>query len=111
MTPCVKRRDELPLIPRGMNMEVESNRNLLYLTQKEVADRFRVTQSTVKNWRVRGLLVYFQAPGSRRVLYPVIAVEEFEQQSIRQKKGVVRPTEIKRERPRIPAKQQKEWRV
>jgi len=101
----------LPLIPRGMNMEVE-NRAVVYLTQREVADRFRVTQSTVKNWRERGLLAYFQAPGSTRVLYPVTAVEQLEKQSIKQKKkGVVRPTEIKRERPRIPARPAKEWRV
>jgi len=29
-----------------------------YLTQKEVADRFRVTPSTIKNWRDEGKLVY-----------------------------------------------------
>lgn len=82
-----------------------------YLTQREVADRFRVALSTVKNWRERGLLSYFQAPGSTRILYPVTAVEELERQSIKQKKEVVRPTEIIRERPRIPAQPQKVWRV
>jgi transposase len=92
-------------------MEKEVNYATPYLTQKEVADRFRVSASTVKNWRERGLLRYFQAPGSSRVLYPVDAVEELEQQSIKQKKGVVRPTEIKRERPRIPARPEKEWRL
>jgi len=85
--------------------------NSKYLTQREVADRFRVALSTVKNWRERGLLKYFQAPGSSRVLYPVDAVGELERQSIKQKKEVVRPTEIKRERPRIPAQPQKVWRV
>jgi len=91
-------------------MEAES-RQVVYLTQQEVAVRFRVAQSTVKNWRERGLLAYFQAPGSTRVLYPVTAVEELEKQSIQQAKGVVRPTEIKRKRPRIPAKPNREWRV
>lgn len=91
-------------------MEVES-RAVVYLTQREVAARFRVTQSTVKNWRERGLLAYFQAPGSTRVLYPVSAVEELEKQSIKQKKEVVKLPEIKRKRPRVPAKPQKEWRV
>jgi len=81
------------------------------LTQREVADRFRVTQSTVKNWRERGLLRYFQAPGSTRILYPVTAVEELERQSIKQKKEVVKLPEIKRERPRIPDRPAKEWRV
>jgi len=91
-------------------MEVE-NRAVVYLTQKEVADRFRVTQSTVKNWRERGLLAYFQAPGSTRVLYPVSEVEELEKQSIKQKREVVKQAEIIRKRPRVPAKPQKEWRV
>jgi DNA-binding transcriptional MerR regulator len=92
-------------------MEKGINNDVTYLTQREVADRFRVTQSTVKNWRERGLLAYFQALGSTRVLYPVIAVEQFEQQSIKQKKGVVKLTEIKRKRPRIPARPEKEWRL
>ena len=91
-------------------MEAES-RQVVYLTQQEVAVRFRVAQSTVKNWRDRGLLAYFQAPGSKRVLYPVTAVEELEKQSIKQTKGVVRPTEIKGRRPRVPAQPQKVWRV
>ena len=81
------------------------------MTQREVADRFRVTQSTVKNWRERGLLAYFQAPGSTRVLYPVKAVEELESQSIKQKKEVVKLPEIIRKRPRVPARPEKEWRL
>jgi len=92
-------------------MEVGS-RPVVYLTQREVAGKFRVSQSTVKNWRERGLLRYFQAPGSSRVLYPIDAVEELERQSIKQKKEVVKLiTEIKGKRPRIPAQPQKEWRV
>lgn len=91
-------------------METES-RQVVYLTQKEVADKFRVSQATVKNWRERGLLRYFQAPGFSRILYPVDAVEELERQSIKQKKEVVTLPEIKRERPRVPAKPQKVWRV
>ena len=82
-----------------------------YLTQKEVADRFRVSLSTIKNWRDMGLLTYFQAPGSARVLYPVEAIEEFERRSTKPKKGVVRPPEIKREKPEISARPEKEWRI
>jgi DNA-binding transcriptional MerR regulator len=92
-------------------MEKEIKHDRQYLTQREVADKFRVSQSTVKNWRERGLLRYFQAPGSSRVLYPIDAVEELEQKSIKQKREVVKLTEIKRERPRVPAKPQKVWRV
>lgn len=38
-------------------------------TQSEVAEYLRVVPGTVLNWRKRGLLRYFQAPGSRRVLF------------------------------------------
>jgi len=93
-----------------MKMEVES-RPVVYLTQKEVAARFRVSAGTIMNWRERGLLKYFQAPGSSRVLYPMDAVEELERQSIKQKKEVVRLPEIKGNRPRLPAQPQKVWRV
>jgi len=84
---------------------------IVYLTQAEVADRFRVTQSTIKNWRDKGLLQYLRVPGSTRVLYPSDAVEELEQQSLHQEREVVKPRVIKRERPGISPKEQKEWRI
>jgi len=83
----------------------------MYLTQAEVACRFRVTQSTVKNWRQKGLLKYLQVPGSTRVLYPIDAVAEFEKRSIYQAKEVIRAKEIKRERSRISPSEKKEWRI
>jgi excisionase family DNA binding protein len=82
-----------------------------YLTQKEVASRFRVTESTIKNWREKGLLRYLRVVGSTRVLYPNDSIEEFEKQSIHQDKEVVRPKEIKRERPGISPREKKEWRI
>ena len=84
-----------------------------YLTQQEVADLFRVTPSTVKNWRDKGKLVYFQAPGSTRVIYPMEAIEEFERQHTTQAKVVefTRPAEITRIKPGVSSIRQKEWRV
>ena len=38
-------------------------------SQQEVANHFRVTSNTIKNWRDKGLLSYCQAPGSSRKLY------------------------------------------
>ena len=38
-------------------------------SQQEVANHFRVTSGTIKNWRDRGLLSYCQAPGSTKKLY------------------------------------------
>lgn len=92
-------------------MEKRNGDESSYLTQREVADKFRISQSTLKNWREKGLIKYFQAPGSSRVLYPIDAVEELERQSIKQKKEVVALPKIKRERPRIPARPEKEWRL
>ena len=83
----------------------------LYYTQKEVADRFRVTQSTVKNWRKNGLLKYFQAPGSRRILYPVDAVMELELKSLKKLGEVIKPKEVKRERLELSPKPEREWRI
>jgi len=84
----------------------------LYLTQQEVADRFRISPATVKNWRDQGLLIYFQAPGSSRVLYPLEAVEQLERQSLKtNKKEVAKKSGIKRERPEISPRKQKEWRI
>jgi excisionase family DNA binding protein len=92
-------------------MQEKECEKICYLTQKEVASRFRVTESTVKNWRQKGLLRYLRVVGSTRVLYPIDSIEEFEKQSIHQEKEVVRPKEIKRERPRISPREKKEWRI
>ncbi|MBF0527729.1 MAG: helix-turn-helix domain-containing protein [Deltaproteobacteria bacterium] len=85
----------------------------LYLTQQEVADRFRVKPGTIKNWRERGLLPYLQAPGSTRVIYPKEAVEEFERQSTKTSKAIekIKPAERKRETPGMSSRPQQEWRI
>jgi len=81
-----------------------------FLTQIEVADRFRVSQATVINWRKRRLLDYFQAPGSTKVLYPITAVEEFEKKSIHKIEEVVN-REVARKSPEISTRPDKVWRV
>jgi hypothetical protein len=85
--------------------------NNKFLTQHEVACRFRVSPSTIKNWRERGLLHYFQAPGSTRVLYLADAIDEFERQCTKVAKEVVRKREIIRERSNISTRPEKEWRI
>jgi hypothetical protein len=102
------RRQDMSIVTEGKEKHEES---IHYLTQGEVACRFRVTQSTVKNWREKGLLKYLRVSGSTRVLYPVDSVEKLENQSLHQEKEVIRPKEIKRERPGISPRQQKEWRI
>ena len=92
-------------------MEKDVSKSTGYLTQAEVAGRFRVSQSTVKNWREKGLLRYLRVPGSTRVIYPMDSVEELEKKSLHQEKEVLKPSKIKRERPEISPRQQKEWRI
>ena len=84
-----------------------------YLTQQEVATLFRVTPSTVKNWRDEGKFEYFQVPGSTRVLYPRESIEEFERQNTRKAKILEfkRPAEITRKKPGVSSKPRKEWRI
>jgi predicted site-specific integrase-resolvase len=83
-----------------------------YMTQEEVALLFHVSPSTVKNWRDAGMLVYFQPPGSTRVLYPRDSVEEFEKQHTKKAKILEfkRPSEITKVKPGIPSTK-KEWRI
>jgi excisionase family DNA binding protein len=84
-----------------------------YMTQEEVAMRFRVSQSTIKNWRDAGLLGYFQPPGSSRVLYPRDAVDEFEKRHTKKAKILEfkRPAEVKKGKPEVSPKSGKEWRI
>lgn len=84
-----------------------------YLTQKEVANLFRVSQSTIKNWRDAGLLEYLQPPGSTRVLYPRESIEEFERNYTRRVKRleVAHSVKAKRETPVTPSKSEKVWKI
>ena len=72
-----------------MTQENAYELNQEYLTQQELADLFRVSPNTVKNWREAGLLDYFQVPGSTRVLYPIESINQFKEQH--KKKATVIP--------------------
>jgi DNA-binding transcriptional MerR regulator len=84
-----------------------------YLTQQEVAERFRVSPSTIKNWRDQGKLDYFQPDWSSRVLYPVESVEEFEARHTKRAdiEEPKRIAEIMRETPGMSSRPTKEWRI
>ena len=56
-------------------------------TQNEVSDYFRVVPGTVKNWREQGLLSYWQAPGSSKVLFFRDDIKEFRDKHTISKKG------------------------
>jgi transcriptional regulator with XRE-family HTH domain len=70
-----------------------------YMTQEEVARRFRVSPSTIKNWRDQGKLDFFQPDWSSRVLYPKESIDEFERKYIKKARAVDlrKYAEIKRE--------------
>ena len=96
-----------------MKKEIAYELDQKYLTQEEVALLFRVSPSTVKNWRDAGMLGYFQPAGSSRVLYPRDSVEEFEKQHTRRTSLLEfkRPAEIKKGKPEVSPKSEKEWRI
>ena len=85
-----------------------------FLTQQEVASYFKVVPATIKNWRDKGLLSYWQAPGSTRVLYYSSGVKEFRDKNTFNKKGgdVERKAgKVKREKPDISSTPSKQWRI
>lgn len=85
-----------------------------YLTQSELAQRWRITESSVKNWRERGYIPYLQFPGSTRIFYPIQGIKEAERQFTTPAKEVGKQkelTEIRRKKPEISATPRKEWRI
>ena len=79
-------------------------------TQSEVAGHFRVTTNTIKNWRERGLLSYFKAPGSGRVLYYRREVEAFQQTFTKwRKESKNRQQRVVRVKPRLSSDE--DWRI
>ena len=91
---------------------METKNETRYMTQEEVALQFRVSQSTVKSWRDQGELEYFQPDGSSRVLYPRESVEAFERRFTRRAKTIERrKPAVKKEKPEVSPKSEKEWRI
>lgn len=85
-----------------------------FLTQGELAERWRLTESTVKNLRDRGQLPYFRLPGSSRVMYPFESIEELERLYTIPAKEVDKgghQTEIMRKKPDVSATPRKEWTI
>ena len=82
-------------------------------TQGEVAEYLRVVPGTVLNWRRQGLLRYFQAPGSRRVLFYRDDVLRFRDDHTSQPKGGgAKPKPIPtKKKPDISTTPAKKWEV
>ncbi len=79
-------------------------------TQSEVASYFSVTPNTIKNWRQSGLLSYFKAPGSSRVLYYSQEIRDFQKQHTRLRKEAHRQREKPvRVKPKLSSDE--DWRI
>ena len=82
-------------------------------TQQEVADYFRVVPGTICNWRDQGMLRFFQAPGSTRVLFYRDDIIRFRDDNTKDPKGggaKVKPKQVKG-KPVVSAKSEKDWRI
>jgi hypothetical protein len=93
------------------NPEKEITLKINYLTQKEVAQRFRVTETTIKNWREQGKLAYLRAPGSTRVLYPIESIEEFERRYTTPAKTKPKPADIIVKSSAMSSRTKETWRI
>lgn len=90
-------------------------KEVVYYTQKELAQRWRVTPATIKELRDKGQVPCFFPPGSSRVLYPVneiIQIEE-DKSNHNQKENYSRKCkpETMMKKPVNPAKSQQDWRM
>jgi hypothetical protein len=82
----------------------------VFLTQAEVAKRWRCSEANVKNLRVQGLINYFQF--GRSVRYVKEDIIEFEKQNTKRRKGGVKPKAINRKRkPDVSSAPLKQWRI
>jgi transposase-like protein len=106
-----KEHGGLTIMKKELAYDLEEEKK--YLTQNEVARRFRVSPSTIKNWRDQGKLEYFQPDWSSRVLYPQESVDELERRYTKQAKDFEfkKSAEVKRKMPGMSSKPKKEWRI
>jgi hypothetical protein len=85
--------------------------NVELWTQSEVAEYFRVVSGTIKNWREQGLLAYWQAPGSSKVLFYRDDIRDFRDKHTIAKKGQDKPkAEINKVKPSV-SSEKKTWRI
>ena len=94
---------------------VQKMDDVLYLTQKELAVRWKQSEGTIKNWRDRGILPYFRMPGSNRPLYPLDGIVDVENQhtvTLEELNTKSKFSKFKRKKPVVPVKtSDKNWRL
>jgi hypothetical protein len=89
--------------------------NEIYLTQNELAERWKCALSTIKSMRDKGELPFFTPPGSVRILYPIdqIVLIEIKNTENTKREDLLKvlPAEIKRKPPVVSSKENINWRV
>lgn len=101
-----------------MNDEVKiknKKKEVVYFTQKELAQRWRITAATVKSIRDRGEIPYFFPPNSSRVLYPREGILAIEQEQLRstnkEERQQKKYAEYKMKKPVVSVQSTEKWRI
>jgi hypothetical protein len=82
----------------------------IFLSQKQLAMRWQMSESCVKNYRNKGLLPFFRLPQTSRVLYPLDAIERLEAENTQSNKKENRPKpEKQRKSPEVSSTLK--WRI
>ena len=84
-----------------------------WITQKELAKRWHVSEGTIINLRKKGVIPFFNLPGSRKILYfrnDILRIE-LENTGKEVQPEQKQPTEFKTKQPVVSARPEKEWRI
>ena len=84
-----------------------------WITQKELAKRWRVSEGTIINLRKKGILPVFSIPGLKKILYPVKEVLRMERENTGKEVQSEQKTltEFKIKKPVMSARPEKDWRI
>ena len=104
-----------------MKSVTKNKKNLLneqmWLTQKELARRWRVSEGTIIKIRKQGVLRFFSLPVTKKKLYSKDEIIRIEQENLTQEvqdrktRDAHQYTELMRKEPVMSARLEKEWRI
>ena len=85
----------------------------VYLTQAELAERWRCSEGTIINYRKKGLLPFFRLPECSKILYKVEDIEHIEQKNLIREggDGKHQVKQLKQQKMEKPVVSAKEWRL
>ena len=91
------------------------NNTEIFFTQKELAERWRVTEATIKNIRDKGGISHFFLPNSSRVLYPIEEVIRIETEHLvlnKKENNTLREQfDSKMKKPVVSSNSNKKWEI